>query len=274
MTALQPTPITPLQLSGGRILLALFCASIACGSALALEAPSAVPQAFRSYDVDKNGELSSVELDLLRDDISGARRGIVARAPLSTRQAAQADGETVSAKASTARPMPGRAREAAAHAGSAQVGKAPAIELQVARRLALEKVREARQAGLQAGREVAEVRQQALESALASRRGPKVERHLSRQQREVEREAFLDDMEAYRYMSRFKSPPIKTPKMNFRPPTRQGVTRGKKRGSEYYTELLRRVGSRGRGGGGRYGGGGYGGYGGGGGGGYGGNNHY
>ncbi len=61
------------------------------------------------------------------------------------------------------------------------------------------------------------------------------------------REVILGEDMAYRFMSRFKSKPMKAPNRSFKPVNRQGVTRGKKRGSAYYNNKIKQ-GLRGRGG--------------------------
>ena len=93
-----------------------------------------------------------------------------------------------------------------------------------------------------------------MAQALDHHRNQRFESLSSRREREAKRQPFITDLEAYRFIGRHKSPPMQVPHKSFRPTNRQGVKRGKKRGSKYYNDLLRRVSRQGRRRGGGFGG--------------------
>jgi hypothetical protein len=66
----------------------------------------------------------------------------------------------------------------------------------------------------------------------------------------IDRENQITEDKAYRTVSKRKSAKIKVPRYTFSPGNRQGVTRGKKRGSAYYKKVIAKAGRSGRRGGG------------------------
>lgn len=200
-----------------------------------------VPAAFRAFDKDGDGKFSPRELRTLRNHLAGERKEVVERrsaAPLRFPTPARA-------VEATARPQAARPQAAAA-ARSETVAITSTARLQRTRQdLGVSQDSVARSM---------EERRSAMAKALQERRSHKFKSHSSRREREAKRQQFITDLQAYRYIGRHKSPPLQLPHKSFRPETRQGVKRGKKRGSKYYNDLLRRVSRQGRRRGGGYGG--------------------
>lgn len=124
--------------------------------------------------------------------------------------------------------------------------------------LALERAREQaaaeRAMRLASSIERAQSQRQMIAALIAQRRASVVVHSNTIRTMATEREAVITRNEAYRAVSRQKSTPIMPPNRSFSPGARQGVKRGKKRGSEYYNKIIAkslRGSGRGRRGGGR-----------------------
>jgi hypothetical protein len=230
MTVELNTPLSPRSKLRGLTAFALLWICAAATPALGSEdvgrspAPVALPEAFRAYDLDRDGVLSPSESAALRAALSGARQEVQSRTPLTRAQ---------SPRVAPQRQLPA---ERAAR-GADQRG--------------LSGERQQPEPGTQAERELQERRRAAVEAVLAQRRGSAAEHLGSREEREAERTAKLSELQAYRYIARYKSPGVKKSTLTFKSGNRPGAKRGKKRGSAYYNKLIQQA-SRGRGG--RYGG--------------------
>ena len=208
--------------------------------AAAQEVQPELPSAFRAFDTDGDGRLSTRELRTLRSHLAGERKEVVERR----------------SKAPLRLPTPSRAVEATASPRAARPQAASATQSEAVANISSASFDRARQGLGSSQVPVAastQGRRSAVAKALQERRSQIFKSHSSRREREEKRQPFITDLQAYRYIGRHKSPPLQVPHKSFRPENRQGVKRGKKRGSKYYNELLRRVSRQGRRRGGGYG---------------------
>ncbi len=217
--------------------------------AAAQEDQPELPAAFRAFDKDGDGKFSPRELRTLRNHLAGERKEVVERRSAAPRRF-PTPARTVEA---TARPRAARPQAAAAarpQAAAAARSEAAAITSSAR----LQRARQDLGTSQDSVAKSMEQRRSAMAKALQERRSHNFKSHSSRREREAKRQPFITDLQAYRYIGRHKSPPLKLPHKSFRPENRQGVKRGKKRGSKYYNDLLRRVSRQGRRRGGGYGG--------------------
>lgn len=215
-----------------------------------------IPPAFRRFDLDRDGVLSAAERAAAAETLRGVpvRRRDGAAGPGAGQVGAERSGsrglagaertapagevgrgaDRVDSSAPKVRLGKGAASSVPARAGSG--AGLPGVE-------SLEELRERRAASVQRLVERQRDGLEARDERLAGMR--------------VERQARLQERTVYEYVARFQSPAVRAPQRSFAPVNRQGISRGKKRGSAYYSQVIQRSmrgGGRGGRGGGRGGG--------------------
>jgi len=244
------------------------------------------PSAFERFDLDGDGVLSAAEKEAAMTSVREARKqrpaaqgsegakkkakpGAAERSPAAAGANAErgADGKTKAPKATqrtspknkAAQGSPAKGPGAGGErAARAQRGTTKAPTAAERSRAAAESAAQVRALALeQAKRELEE--EQARREAIQLERRAAVQRVVQEQRDQSSamrervrdysstRDVVLGQDKAYRFMSRFKSKPVQAPKRSFKPVNRQGVVRGKKRGSDYYNKKIKE-GLRGRGG--------------------------
>ncbi len=228
-------------------------------SAAAQAQEAVIPPAFRRFDLDRDGVLSAAERAAAaetlrgvpvrrRDGAAGPGAGQVgaerpgSKGPDAAERTAPAGEVRRGADRDEASGPKVRLGKGAASSGPARAGSGAALPGGES----LEELRERRAASVQRLVERQRDGLEARDERLAGMR--------------VERQARLQERTVYEYVARFQSPAVKAPQRTFAPVNRQGISRGKKRGSAYYSQVIQRsMRGGGRGGRGGRGGGGLGG---------------
>jgi hypothetical protein len=221
-------------------------------SAAAQAQEAGIPPAFRRFDLDRDGVLSAAArataAETLRAGAAGPGAGQVgaerpgSKGPDAAERTAPAGEVRRGADRDEASGPKVRLGKGAASSGPARAGSGAALPGGES----LEELRERRAASVQRLVERQRDGLEARDERLAGMR--------------VERQARLQERTVYEYVARFQSPAVKAPQRTFAPVNRQGISRGKKRGSAYYSQVIQRsMRGGGRGGRGGRGGGGLGG---------------